>query len=354
MKKIIEAGLILVAAVLVILSYLQLDKTLTPDSTPPVQPVDQDGYIKWAEFNVPESAMKKAMKYDIESCESEIHIDWIQVLGYLGAKYGGKWDRYKSKDMEVLVERLNAGETMAEITGDMEYYDYYHEVYDTVLGEFLGYADVERESEVLPGETFMETRYGLKVYSPIASGYSYSHYDDFGNSRSYGYARRHLGNDLVGSIGTPIVAVEGGTIEHLGWNQYGGWRIGILSFDRKRYYYYAHLRQKHPYHLDLEEGMAVNAGDVIGYLGMTGYSTKEGANNMTVPHLHIGMQIVFDESQIDGNGEIWIDMYDIVNFLAQNKSKVVKDEETKDYNRVYEIDDPDYESYIRQQEASSS
>ncbi len=46
-----------------------------------------------------------------------------------------------------------------------------------------------------------------------------------------------------GSIGTPIVAVESGYIEALGWNQYGGWRVGIRSFDGKRYYYYAHLRK---------------------------------------------------------------------------------------------------------------
>ena len=43
------------------------------------------------------------------------------------------------------------------------------------------------------------------------------------------------GYDLMGSIGTPIIAVESGTVEHLGWNQYGGWRIGIRSFDRKRF-----------------------------------------------------------------------------------------------------------------------
>ena len=77
---------------------------------------------------------------------------------------------------------------------------------------------------------------------PIAKNYSFSHYDDFGASRSYGFKRTHLGNDLMGSIGTPIIAVESGTVEHLGWNQYGGWRVGIRSLDGKRYYYYAHLR----------------------------------------------------------------------------------------------------------------
>ena len=125
------------------------------------------------------------------------------------------------------------------------------------------------------GSKNFEDKYGLKAFLPIAKNYSFSHYDDFGNSRSYGFKRTHLGNDLMGSIGTPIVAVESGIVEHLGWNQYGGWRVGIRSFDGKRYYYYAHLRKNHPYVDGLEEGMTVKAGDVIGYLGMTGYSIKE-------------------------------------------------------------------------------
>ena len=47
----------------------------------------------------------------------------------------------------------------------------------------------------------------------------------------------------MGSIGTPIVAIESGYVEACGWNMYGGWRIGTRSFDGKRYYYYAHLRK---------------------------------------------------------------------------------------------------------------
>ena len=66
-----------------------------------------------------------------------------------------------------------------------------------------------------------------------------------------------------GSIGTPIIAVESGYIEALGWNQYGGWRVGIRSFDGKRYYYYAHLRKNHPYAENLKESDSVKAGDVI-------------------------------------------------------------------------------------------
>ena len=43
-------------------------------------------------------------------------------------------------------------------------------------------------------------QYGLKAFSPIASGYGYSHCADFGNSRSYGFSRKHLGNDLMGNL----------------------------------------------------------------------------------------------------------------------------------------------------------
>ena len=169
---------------------------------------------------------------------------------------------------------------------------------------------------------------------PIAKNYSFSHYDDFGASRSYGFKRTHLGNDLMGSIGTPIIAVESGTVEHLGWNQYGGWRVGIRSLDGKRYYYYAHLRKNHPYAAGLTEGAKVTAGDVIGYLGMTGYSTKENVNNINVPHLHFGLQLIFDESQVDG--KIWIDVYNIIEFLMQNRSTVfMNNSDTKDFVRKF-------------------
>ncbi len=118
-----------------------------------------------------------------------------------------------------------------------------------------------------------------------------------------------------------------------GWNQYGGWRIGIRSLDNKRYYYYAHLRKDHPYAYNISEGDVVSAGDVIGYLGMTGYSTTENVNNINVPHLHFGIQLIFDESQKDGVNQIWIDVYNIVEFLQKNKSEVYLDKELNEYFR---------------------
>lgn len=318
-KSKFELLIIMVLCTAVLFSYSALGAKVADVETP------QNKYIKWMTFNIPYSALSKSMNIDIKTNGTPCHINWIEVLSYLSAKYGGNWKKYNSKDMDTLVGKLKSGEKIETLTADMKYYSYFYKSYSAVLSGFLG----NQKSSDSGGNT--EEKYGMTVYSPIAKGFSYSHYDDFGDSRSFGFRRPHLGNDLIGSIGTPLVAVESGYVEALGWNRYGGWRIGIRSFDRKRYYYYAHLRSTHPYANNLRQGQLVRAGEVIGYLGMTGYSSKENANNMTVPHLHFGMQIIFDESQKDGTNQIWINVYDIVNLLSNNKMPVKKDSESKEY-----------------------
>ncbi len=304
-----------------------------------VQQTKEDDYIKWVDFTVTSAAMERALKLDIESHDGDSPLNWIELLAYLGAKYGGNFKRYKAKDMDALVQKLSSGVAMQELTADMKYYDYYYEAYDAVLGGLAGTYQIQTADSLENGTVVYEEKYGLKAYSPIAYGYCYSHYDDFGNSRSFGFRRTHLGNDLLGSIGTPIVAVESGVVETVGWNRYGGWRVGIRSLDGKRYYYYAHMRKNRPYHADLKEGAVIEAGDIIGYLGMTGYSDTENVNGMSVPHLHFGMQLIFDESQKEGNNEIWIDVYHIIDVLEHHKSPVVRDDETKEYYRKYDFVD---------------
>jgi Peptidase family M23. len=297
-------------------------------------------YIKWVDFTVPYTVLKETLKLDIKSYGQEVRLNWIELLAYLAAKYGGNFKRYKKSDLDAVVKKLNEGMTMEEIAKGMKYYDYYLEAYTAVLGGFVGEYEIEVDDPDNPGRKKFVKKYGLKAFSPIAKGYSYTHYDDFGDSRTYGFKRKHLGNDLLGAVGTPIIAVETGKIEVMGWNRYGGWRIGIRSLDGKRYYYYAHLRKNHPFNNSLAEGDIVTAGDVIGYMGMTGYSTKENVNNIKTPHLHFGMQLIFDESQKDGINQIWIDTYHIVKLLEMNKSAVWRDPERNDYFRVYRMIDP--------------
>lgn len=299
---------------------------------------EQKEIIRWVDFNVPCEAMKKAIALDIGSRDKAVRLDFIELLAYLAAKNGNNFSGYRDRQLDELAEKLTAGETMAELTAGMKYYGYYLEAYTAVLSGFVGDYEIE-VPDADGGGKHWERRYGIKVFSPIAKYFPYSHYDDFGTSRSYGFSRTHLGNDLLGQVGTPIVAVEGGVIEALGWNQYGGWRIGLRSFDKKRYYYYAHLRKNFPFRKDLEVGSVVKSGDVIGYLGRTGYSIKENVNNIKTSHLHFGMELVFDESQKECQSEIWINVYEIVRLLDNKRSEVVKDPETKDYHRVYDFRD---------------
>ncbi len=306
-------------------------------------------YIHWVDFQVSKFAMSEAYEYDRDSYGTKAHISWIDLLAYAAAHTGGAFDDDQAicKYLDMLEEEIGKGEELGKLTEDLEYFPYYKEAYTAVLGGMVGEFEREEPEEGDEGKVRWVKQYGLKAYHPIAKGFPYSDYDDFGASRSYGYKRHHLGHDMMGQIGTPVIAVESGYVEALGWNQYGGWRIGIRSFDKKRYYYYAHLRQGFPYQKELKEGSVVLAGDVIGYMGHTGYSTTEDTNNIDQTHLHFGMQLIFDESQKDGNNEIWIDCYQIVRFLYQNQSETVRDDATKEWHRLYQMKDPDAGAYER-------
>lgn len=311
-----------------------LDKISNISTDELAEDLKSDSYIKWVDFKGTSSVLSILAKVDISSHEKDesIKFNWIELMAYLGCKYGGNLAMFKQSDLDKLLEKLRSGEKMDDITSNMKLYNYFFQSYDAIFHEYIGEYEIETPDD-LGNKTYVK-KYGLKAFLPIAKNYSFSHYKDFGSARSYGYRRVHLGNDLLGSIGTPIIAVESGYVESLGWNQYGGWRIGIRSFDGKRYYYYAHLRKDHPYAKDLSEGQIVTAGDVIGYLGMTGYSSHENVNNINIPHLHFGVQLIFNEVQKDGYNQIWIDVYEIIEFLRKNSSQVyMAYPDSKDYER---------------------
>ena len=68
-------------------------------------------YIKWVEFHVTCEAMDKAYEYDLNTYTKEVHLDWVDLLAYLGAKYGGDFSKYKQKDMDKIAKKLLEGET---------------------------------------------------------------------------------------------------------------------------------------------------------------------------------------------------------------------------------------------------
>lgn len=311
---IVLAGMVLLAAVLP-----ALGRTWAAQAEE-----EKKDFIKWVDFDVPAGILKQALAEDVSSWEEGgVHVDWVELLACLAAKYGGDFSLYQEKDFTAVAEKLRAGEDLSSWPS----YGYYREAYGAVLGGFVGEYQVEEDQG-------WEDCYGLKAYSPIAETFPYSDYDDFGVGRDYGYRRRHLGHDMMAAVGTPVIAVESGTVEALGWNQYGGWRIGVRSFDGLRYHYYAHLRKDRPFAQNLKLGDTVMAGDVIGYVGRTGYSATENVNGIEQSHLHYGLQIIFDESQKEGNGEIWVDVYQICRLLRSRQSRVVRNDETKEWTRV--------------------
>ena len=313
---------------------------------------EEPTHIKWVEFNIPYNALITALDHDLSTHGSDIHLNWIELLAYTGAKYGGEWSKYKKSDLDTIASRLRNGETLGNITSDMKHYGYYLEAYTAILGEFVGAYRIETPDPETPEQTTWEDRYGLKAYHPIAAGFGYGHFDDFGAGRNYGYKRRHLGHDMFGAVGTPIIAVESGIVEVMAWNQYGGWRIGIRSFDGLRYYYYAHLRQNRPFHPDVQEGSVVKAGDVIGYMGRTGYSRKENTNGIRETHLHWGMQLIFHPEQKEGPKEIWIDLYNLTRLLERNRAETYRVAETKEFYRKYDFDEANLHDTNHRKETS--
>lgn len=119
---------------------------------------------------------------------------------------------------------------------------------------------------------------------PVSKRYIYTVKYTFGAGRSWGGRRIHEGVDIFANYGTPALACSYGYVELKGWNRFGGWRIGIRDTNNV-YYYYAHLSS---FAKGLKQGDLVQPGQVIGYVGSTGYGPP-GTSGKFPPHLHFGM-----------------------------------------------------------------
>ncbi|MCW5804106.1 MAG: M23 family metallopeptidase [Deltaproteobacteria bacterium] len=82
----------------------------------------------------------------------------------------------------------------------------------------------------------------------------------------------HPGVDLAAAMGTPVAAASGGTVTHAGpAGTYGN--LVMIKHDNGFETRYAHLSA-----VDVKAGQRVAAGELVGKVGSTGYSTG--------PHLH--------------------------------------------------------------------
>ena len=148
-------------------------------------------------------------------------------------------------------------------------------------------------------------KYKLKAFFPVAKEYIESFSDDYGAGRIHdGKAASHEGNDIFGERNTPILAIEDCTIEKIGWNSFGGWRIQLISSDGHRKYYYAHMESYADYLQNFKDmsgkvvdnpGINIKAGEIIGYVGSSGSfnsNTPPGEDTGTPPHIHLQMWVV--------------------------------------------------------------
>ncbi len=112
--------------------------------------------------------------------------------------------------------------------------------------------------------------YVFPVYGPS------SFIDTFGAARGDVSGGWHHGDDIFAPLGAPILAVASGTVFSVGWNKVGGNRLWLRD-GQGNLFYYAHFSAFTPLAVN---GNAVNAGDVLGFVGNTG--DAEG----TPTHLH--------------------------------------------------------------------
>lgn len=134
--------------------------------------------------------------------------------------------------------------------------------------------------------------------------------------RTYGGERGHEGCDLMGNKRPrgyyPVVSMSDGVVEKVGWLNKGGWRIGIRA-PGGAYLYYAHL---YGYSKEWKEGDTVRAGELLGFMGDTGYSEIEGTTGNFDVHLHVGIYL-----KTDHNEEMSVNPYWVLKYLEKYRLK---------------------------------
>lgn len=132
------------------------------------------------------------------------------------------------------------------------------------------------------------------IYFPVPVSTYHTKYkihfvDSWMNERTFGGKRGHEGTDIMANVDSPglypVVSMTDGVVKKKGWLPKGGYRLGILS-PSGGYFYYAHLDS----YAQLSEGDIIHAGDIIGFMGNTGYG-PEGTKGMFATHLHVGIYI---------------------------------------------------------------
>lgn len=193
-----------------------------------------------------------------------------------------------------------SGFAMEDIVIDKSHY----ETYSKELLEMK--EDVFQEYQNWYERIYEEAEYFPVVLSSSNKKYTISYENSWMFERTYGGQRGHEGTDIMAEVNErgiyPIVSMTDGVVEKIGWLPKGGYRIGIRSAGDV-YYYYAHLER---YAKVFKEGETVHAGDLLGFMGDSGYSEVEGTVGNFPVHLHFGIYIRTDEVEELSLNPYWL------------------------------------------------
>lgn len=159
---------------------------------------------------------------------------------------------------------------------------------ESALQEYESQLEYALDPSRLPKEGSGVLRWPLEKIT-VTQGFGLT---SFAKGGAYGYDKNgnpnpHRGVDFAGSVGTPVLAAAAGTVRDAtdmdktpGCYSYGKWIL--LDHDNGLSTLYSHLSV-----MSVSAGQYVNAGDIIGYAGQSGYATG--------PHLHFS---VFDRDAV--------------------------------------------------------
>jgi len=124
----------------------------------------------------------------------------------------------------------------------------------------------------------------IGAHLPTSGGLSFMFYRGI---TSRGTKHWHRGIDLMAPLGTPVLAAEGGVVEHAVRSFRGGFagygKVVVIRVTKGFHYLYGHLDT-----VNVDRGQRVTTGQRIGTVGITSFTrgNPTGLLRSRSPHLH--------------------------------------------------------------------
>ena len=264
---------------------------------------------------------------------------WTVLIAFFVSVWSGKLveqGQVQRLDEDILLSaefrEQNINETMITFLNETSKPGKYVGIY--LLESKFGYQEITRElsqktfSKMAKRwdkqgnwDTYIKTMQAIwddVKYFPIAestndSKLTVSYANTWMSERTYGGQRGHEGCDLMANKNErglyPVLSMTDGIVEKKGWLEKGGYRIGIKA-PGGAYFYYAHLDS----YAALDVGEEVKAGDILGFMGDSGYG-PEGTVGQFAVHLHLGIYIY------PNNIETSVNPYWVLRYIEKSKVK---------------------------------